>query len=111
MSSPRTVDVARLCIGVVGVVRPQVMARLSTDGGSEVRGMIRLLGARYVLQSSAALGLRRPWIRRVGAGVDLTHATTMLALAAVAPAHRRLALLSAATATIFAATDLKEKMR
>lgn len=110
MSRPRGVDLARLCIGVVGVGRPQIMTPLGTVDGPEVRSAIRFLGARYILQSSAGLALRQPWIRRLGVGIDATHATTMLALAAVAPAHRRLALLSAAAATIFAVVDLKEKM-
>jgi hypothetical protein len=35
----------------------------------------------------------------------------MVALAASAPTHRRLALLSAATAMGFAAADLREKIR
>jgi hypothetical protein len=35
----------------------------------------------------------------------------MVALATIAPTHRRLALLSAATAIGFAAADLRERIR
>ena len=111
MSTHRPVDLARLSLGVVALARPHVLVRLGAEDGQGVRTTIRILGARYVVQSAAGFVLVRPWVRDADAAIDLIHAATMLAMAALAPAHRRLALLSAATATAFAAADLNEKMR
>jgi len=124
MSAPRPVDVARLGFGTVALISPELLLRLSkgSDGRGE-RVTVRILGARYVAQSGAGLILTqprkrpsgrtrgRPWIRDADVAIDLIHATTMVALAAFAPRHRRLALLSAATALGFAATDLREQIR
>jgi hypothetical protein len=118
MSAVRPVDLARLGLGAVALARPDLLLRL---GGRHERGgegraervVVRVLGARYVLQSGAGLVITqqhdrpgiRAWVRAGDATVDLVHALTMLALAAVRPSHRRLALISAATATAFAAAD------
>lgn len=136
MSPPRPVDLARLSLGAIAVTRPGLFLRMTegADGRGE-RVTVRILGARYLVQSSAGLALTqrwsqapgrpwarsrvefegwsggRPWVPEVDAAVDVVHAATMLALAAVAPTRRRLALLSAATAVGFAAADLREKMR
>ena len=112
MSTPRPVDVARLGLGAVAVARPDLLLRLAQgpDGRGE-RVTVRILGARYIVQSGAGLALGRPWVRDVDAAVDLVHAATMVALAGVAPPHRRLALLSAAAAVGFAVADLRERTR
>ena len=120
MNAPRPVDVARLALGAAAVARPNLFLRLAQEhGGRMERVTVRILGARYILQSGAGLVLirpwarrwRRPWVRDADAAIDLVHAATMVALAAIAPTHRRLALLSAATALGFAAADLREKVR
>jgi hypothetical protein len=112
VSTPRPVDLARLGLGAVALARPGLFLRLGKerDGRGE-RATVRILGARYVAQSGAGIVLGRPWVRDLDAGVDLAHAATMVALAAVSPTHRRLALLSAVTATGLAAADLREKLR
>jgi hypothetical protein len=112
MSTPRLVDVARLSLGAAALGRPDLFLRLSTgsDGGGE-RVTVRALGARYVVQSGAGLAFGRPWVRDADAAIDLVHAVSMLALAAIAPTHRRIALISAATALGFAAADIREKIR
>ena len=72
------------------------------------RVFARILGARDLAQ--AAIAQRRPgrgWIF-AGAAVDATHAATMVALAALRPDRRRLALTNAATAIAFAAAGLYE---
>lgn len=112
MSTPRPVDLARLGLGAVALARPDLLLRPVTERTSRgERITVRLLGARYVAQSGAGMILGRPWVRDLDAAVDLAHAATMVALAAVSPTHRRLALLSAVTATGLAAADLREKLR
>ena len=112
MSSPRPVDLARLSLGAAALGRPDLFLCLTHghDGRGE-RVTVRILGARYIAQSGAGLGLGRPWVRDADAAIDLIHAATMLALAVVAPRHRRLAVLSAAAALGFAAADLREKIQ
>lgn len=123
MSAARPVDVARFGLGLVAATRPGLVLRVSRgDAGRAARVAVRILGARYLLQSGAGLalgrtgphpwrpGARRPWLRDADAVVDLIHAATMVGLAAVAPEHRRLALLSAGAATVFAAADLQETL-
>ena len=120
MSTPRPVDVARLGLGAAAVGWPGLFLRLAKGRvGRGERVTVRILGARYVVQSGAGLTLTqpwgrpwaRPWIRDADAAIDLVHAATMVALATIAPTHRRLALLSAATAIGFAAADLRERIR
>lgn len=63
----------------------------------------RVLGARHVLQ--AVVTVAAPTGRVLGAGalVDASHGSTDVALAAVAPRWRRIALADAALAAILAA--------
>lgn len=84
MSALRPVDLARLSLGVVALARPHVLVRLGAEDGQGVRTTIRILGARYVVQSAAGLAFGRPWVRDADATIDLIHAATMLALAALA---------------------------
>jgi hypothetical protein len=120
MSAPRPVDVARLVLGGAAMARPGLFLYLARGRvGRGERATVRILGARYILQSGAGLTLTqpwgrpwaRPWVRDADAAIDLVHAATMVALATIAPTHRRLALLSAATAIGFAAADLRERIR
>jgi hypothetical protein len=76
-----------------------------------MRRAVRILGGRYLVQSGAGLLDRRPWLPEVDGLIDLTHAASMIAAATLWPQHRHLALLSAATATGFAALDLTEQVR
>lgn len=112
ITRPRPVDVARLGLGIAALIRPEVFLRLTeADDGTGVRRTVQVLGARYVVQSGAGLVLHRRWVPRADAAVDVIHVASMLAIAALAPTHRRLALVSAAAATGFAAADLSEKTR
>jgi uncharacterized RDD family membrane protein YckC len=110
------VDVARLVLGGAAMARPGLFLYLARGRvGRGERATVRILGARYILQSGAGLTLTqpwgRPWVRDADAAIDLVHAATMVALAAIAPTHRRIALLSAGTAVGFAIADLREKVR
>ncbi|MGH8962176.1 MAG: hypothetical protein ACRDWT_13475 [Jatrophihabitantaceae bacterium] len=59
----------------------------------------RVLGARSAVQGAALLALPRRRLVYAAAMVDLTHAASMVALAALRPEHRRAALCSAALAS------------
>ena len=110
MSRPRPVDLARLGLGVAALARPGVFVRMTASrDGKAVRRTVRVLGARYVLQSGTGLALERPWLPRADAGVDLVHAASMVGFAALLPEHRRLALISGAAALTFAIVDLRER--
>jgi hypothetical protein len=94
-------------LGGLCLARPDLPLRLTgSPGGRGTRVGVRLLGARYVVQSVGGPWLHRRWVPEVDAAVDVIHAVSMLGLAAVAPGHRRVALVSAATATGFAVADL-----
>ena len=112
MSRPRPVDVARCALGVVALARPDLILRVSQhEHGTAARRAVRVLGARYLVQSGGGMVLERTWIPTANALVDLVHAASMLAIAAISPAHQRLALLSAGAAVGFADVDLREKVR
>jgi hypothetical protein len=90
-------DAARLALGALCLTRP--------------RPVVRVLGARYVVQALGGEWVHRAWVPAVDAGVDLVHAASMLGVAAVSPRHRRAALASAALATGFAVADLASPTR
>ena len=103
----RRPDAARLALGVVALARPGLPVRVTgSRDGAGVRRVVRVLGARYVVQSLGGRWVHRAWVPEADAAVDVVHALSMLGLARLAPPHRRLALVSAATATAFAVADL-----
>jgi hypothetical protein len=73
--------------------------------------IVRVLGARQLLQ--AAITARRPTRRalELGAAVDALHAATMVAGASANVGPRRLTIASAATASAFAAAALVQRRR
>jgi len=111
----RTVDAARLGLGLALLVRPELpqdaLATRTWGQGSGLitdsvaRRVIQALGARYVVQGLAGAILRWRWVPAADATVDLVHAASMLAVAHVVPEHRRLATTSAAVAFLFAIAD------
>lgn len=108
----RPADAARLALGGVLLAAPGTVAAAADSPNSmTVRGTVRVLGARYLLQALAAPVVQRAWVRPVDTGVDLVHAASMLAFARAFPTHRRLAQLSAVTALVFAALDAAEATR
>ena len=106
----RPVDVLRLGLGAVALTAPHRVLPPAADT-RWTRGFTRILGGRYVVQSSAGLLEQRPWVPEVDAAVDGVHALTMVGLAVVSARHRRVALVSAAAAVVFAALDLSEAER
>jgi len=105
----RTATLARLGLGGACLLRPDHV--LDVIGGADrddplARLVARVLGGRLVLQAGADLVLGRR-TRGIGVAVDLAHAGSMLPVAARWPAHRRTALVSAATAAAMALLDLR----
>jgi hypothetical protein len=98
----------RLGLGAVALLRPGLVVRVSgAPDGVTVRRVVRVLGARYVVQSAGGAALDRAWVPPADAAVDLVHAASMLGLAALRPAYGSLALLSAGAAVGFAVGDLR----
>ena len=93
-----------VCLGVPLLIAPgRVVAALPHQRiDRSVRVFARILGARH-LAEAAVLTARHThdWIL-AGAAVDTTHAVTMLLLAWLRPAQRKLALGNAAAATLLA---------
>lgn len=105
----RAATAARLVLGGACLAAPGELLGLlrSPDHDDPTTQLVaRVLGGRWVVQAAADL----VWGRRTrgtGAVVELTHAASMLPAAALWPAHRRTALLSAAAASCLAALDLR----
>ncbi|SPM27226.1 hypothetical protein [Mycobacterium terramassiliense] len=104
---------ARVGYGIALLVLPSPLLRLVTGQPATAReqALTRVLGARLLAQ--AAVTDVRPDAVSValGAEVDFVHAVSMLAWAAVDRGSRRLTLLSAATAGLFAAAGAAQARR
>ncbi|HET7067008.1 MAG TPA: hypothetical protein VFI21_05355 [Nocardioides sp.] len=101
----RTATAARLGLGALCLTATDRVLSAVGGSGSRARLVTRLLGARLLLQA----GLDVAWgdrTRRPDAMVELTHAASMVSVAAVSPRYRAPALTSAALATGTAALDL-----
>jgi hypothetical protein len=64
--------------------------------------VVRVLGARQVVQAGLALAFPAEPLLGLGVGVDALHALSMVPVAAAAPRWRRPALVSGLTAAAFA---------
>ena len=107
----RSAVLARLVLGGVCLVAAGPL--LEVVGGPDMddpttQMIVRVLGGRLLLQAAADLALGRR-TRRVDVLVELTHAASMVPVAARWPAHRRTAIVSAAAATSIAALDLRKQ--
>ena len=106
----RAATVARLAVGLPCLAAPgPVLAAIGGPDRTDRRTQLvtRVLGGRLVLQAVADVAVGRR-TRIPDVLVDLTHAASMLPLAALRREHRRSALASAATATGIAALDLRD---
>lgn len=104
----RVADLARLGLGVLLLVRPELPATATrTPGSDAVRTITRLLGARYVAQAALVTAVASPRALRVGAVIEGLHASSMYALAGVDRTHRRLASASAVIASGLTTADLR----
>jgi hypothetical protein len=90
--------------GVVQLAAPRWSAEQQLGGplDSGAQQVVRVLGARQVLQAGLALAFPDEPLLGLGVGVDALHALSMVPLAVAAPRWRRAALVSALMATAFA---------
>lgn len=92
-------------VGAVALFRPRPVATLvSGDGPAPDTSVVRILGARQLLQGGVLFICPAPLLVIGGLVVDVLHATSMLAVAAIRPGYRRPALASAAVAGTSAVT-------
>ena len=104
----RAATVARLVLGGACLAAPgAVLGAVGAPdrGDRRVHVVTRVLGGRLLLQG-ALDGARGRSGRGLDVAVELTHAASMLPVAAIWPWHRRSASVSAALATGIAVLDL-----
>lgn len=94
--------VVRTLWGSVLLAAPQLaLAVTREDSTPASRGVLRLLGARQVGQGVVLAAKPEEDLVRLGAFVDLAHATTAFGFAVLDRRWRRTALLSGLAATAF----------
>jgi len=103
-----TLRVVRASYGAFLLADPQRALRVghSPNGDSAARTVVRVLGARHVLQAAVCARWPTPTVRRASACVDGLHAATDLALARFDRRRRRAAVIDAAVAASFAVATL-----
>ena len=101
-------ETLRAIYGLLELTSPNVVAGtvLGKAPDERLRTTVRILGARHIVQALLTVASRGR-LHRVGGVVDLVHAASMLGLAAVDARRRRVAIVSAAIATLFAAAELR----
>jgi hypothetical protein len=92
--------------GVALLARPQrVVAAVSPAFPAHLLWLVRVLGARLLVQHGAVLAAPSPRLVRVGSAVDLLHAASMVPFVA-SPHYGRAARVSGALAATYAAAAL-----
>ncbi len=105
--------VVRTLIGVKEFASPASLLEAVTHSpvDDRARRVVRLLGARDLLQAAVTAIHPSPTVLLGGGGVDLLHGASMVWLAMVAPERRRAALASATVAGILAGLQLTAAAR
>lgn len=98
--------VLRAGYGVLLVSAPGPMARRFAGHRPDDRTLVvtRVLGARHLAQAMVTAGEPGPVVLALGVEADLTHAASMVCLAAVDRSRRRAAIIDAVGASCFALT-------
>jgi hypothetical protein len=104
----KPLEVVRAAYGMCELLAPDfVSGRLLGEAPEgRVRAVIRILGARHLVQALLTARAGRT-AHRVGGTVDAVHAATMVVLAALDDRHRRSASVNAALAVVFAAGEFE----
>ena len=103
-----TAPLVRATLGGTLLAFPRAASRaLVPDADEGDRALVRLLGARHVLQAVVTAARPTPTVLTAAAATDLLHGATALGYAALRPDHRRAALLSAGIAVAFGVADLR----
>jgi hypothetical protein len=115
LAAPALLDAARACYGGLLLAAPRRVLTVCTSGQASPRalGVVRLLGARHLLQAALTAGVLSargpseeiPPARALlaGSGVDTAHAASMIGLALARRPLRRAALADALLASSLAA--------
>lgn len=104
----RTLEFVRAGYGFCELLAPDLVEGrlLGRAPDRRARMVIRILGARHLIQAAAtARGGRAA--HRLGGTVDAVHALSMLILSALDPARRSPAAVNAAIALVFAAGEFR----
>lgn len=105
--SLRIVGTVDCALGAILMTRPRAVARLASGAGPcPALWIVQVLGARLAAQGTALLLRRDQRTARIGLGVDVVHALSMLAASSLLPRYRRPAMVSATMATLSAGTLL-----
>jgi hypothetical protein len=101
-------EVVRLAYGIVLLAVPAVALNTvaADNSGPVARRVVRVLGARHVLQALLTSGRGRRW-HRVGAGVDLLHAGSAAVFAVVKPEWRGPAAVSSLVSLALGAGEIQ----
>ncbi|HET7324110.1 MAG TPA: hypothetical protein VFJ06_07255 [Halococcus sp.] len=101
----RPAAVVRALYGALLLVAPEAVIRTVADDPSKRTATVgRILGVRHLLQAfTIGRSESRGWLL-VGVLVDISHALSMVAIAALSPNYRRLAALDAIVASGWALT-------
>jgi hypothetical protein len=100
----RWVAAGRAATGLFALLDPQRALVPSQRASTAARRVVRVLGARHLVQAGVEAAIPTPTVLTIGAGVDAVHAVTCLGFAAFGGARwRREALVNAVTALGFCA--------
>jgi len=108
VKASRVLLLARLASGGLLTVRPAQGLRLLGRGQDDAasRTVLRVLGARHLVQGAAEALRRDPGVLRAGAGIDVLHALTALGYATASRQGRSAGRRSAVLALSFAVAQL-----
>ena len=106
MSAPRAT--LRVGYGAAQIIAPlwATGQRLDQPDDRPARVLVRLLGARQIVQAGLSWPAPSAPVTALGIVVDALHAATMAAMATIEPRWRRTAMLSALTAAAWAGSGL-----
>jgi hypothetical protein len=104
----KPLQVVRAAYGTLLLAAPRQALRLggSHDNAGAARTVVRVLGARHLLQAAMCATWPTPTARRVSGCTDVLHAATEVSVAVFDRRRRRAAGLDAAVAVTFAAATL-----
>lgn len=101
MIAARIVGAVQVSAGVRMLVAPARVARVAAGGGALAPArIVWILGLRMVVQGALTLVRSSRRALELGAGVDVVHLASMIAVTAIAPRYRRTALVSAALTAV-----------
>lgn len=105
-----TSSLMRGCLGGCQLLAPALVAGAIEDQpiDAATRSVIRVLGARHLVQAALEVAAPRAGVVRFGAVIDVLHAASMVALARKGskPASRQLARIDAIGASVFALSGM-----